>query len=269
MPSSIAIGIVFFVYLAVAALVKPMPGWRRYRLGVVAGALILAGVVLQHLPEAEWRSHVQNWLPGVYILAGYWLPAQLPARHAPALALWLREFDRRLLDAHGLHRAIERAPRVVLELLEAAYLCCYVIVPAGLVWLYVAGESAEADRFWTAVLLGALPCYGLLPWLETLPPRSIERTTAIYARHPTVRRANLRLLGAASVQANTFPSGHAAASVAAALAVASTTPLAGAVFLTIAAAIILGSVAGRYHYTLDSALGALAGVVGFLASRAS
>jgi membrane-associated phospholipid phosphatase len=119
------------------------------------------------------------------------------------------------------------------------------------------------------VLLAALPCYGLLPWLETQPPRSIEGGQATEARNPVLRRANLGLLRVASVQANTFPSGHAAASTAAGLALVPVSPLAGAAFLAIALSIAIASVVGRYHYTLDAVLGVLAGVVAFALSRAA
>jgi membrane-associated phospholipid phosphatase len=266
-PASITVGVVFFVYLGVAACFKDMPGWRRHRLGLTGTGLTLAGVALAASPRTEWREHALNWLPGLYLLIGYWLPAQLPARAAPRLARWLLETDRRVFAA-GLNRAVERAPRLVLEYLESAYLCCYVVVPVGLAWLYVAGESREANRFWTAVLAAALPCYALLPWFETRPPRAVAAQSSIDRRGLLVRRANLRVLNTASVGANTFPSGHAAASLAAALCVAAATPAAGAVFAVIACSIAAGSVIGRYHYALDALFGMAAALAGFLVSRA-
>jgi membrane-associated phospholipid phosphatase len=82
------------------------------------------------------------------------------------------------------------------------------------------------------------------------------------------RRVNLRVLGVASVQLNTFPSGHAAASLATALAVGARLPIAGLLLGLLALAIALGSVAGRYHYAADALAGAALAIVAFVISRA-
>jgi hypothetical protein len=280
-PDSVAVGVVFFVYLAVAGVAvgrrRASPRDRRdesrraqgaSHVVAAAAVLILASIVLTRLPPAAWRTHALNWLPGAYLLAGYWLPARLPRRFSPRLERLLAEADRGFFEA-GLRHVVARAPRLLLEYLEAAYLCCYVVVPLGLVWLYAAGASGRSDQFWTAVLAAALPCYGLLPWLETRPPRSVEEMRAIASRRLIVRRANLLVLNRASVGANTFPSGHAAASIAAALAIGETGPLAGAVFGAISLSIAAGAVVGRYHYALDTVIGLLAGVLGFLVSVAA
>jgi membrane-associated phospholipid phosphatase len=57
----------------------------------------------------------------------------------------------------------------------------------------------------------------------------------------------------------TFPSGHVAVSLACAAGVSTTSVEAGSVFAIAAAGIALGAVAGRYHYAIDAALGALVG----------
>jgi membrane-associated phospholipid phosphatase len=72
-----------------------------------------------------------------------------------------------------------------------------------------------------------------------------------------LRRLNLAVLSRGSIQVNTVPSGHAAGAVATALAVGSVMPVAGAVFLGLAALIVLATVLGRYHYVVDSVLGVL------------
>lgn len=267
MPASIAVGVVYFLYLGVAALFRPMHDWRRHQLGSSGTSMVLVAAILEVMPASAARSVAVACLPGIYLLVGYWLPAQLPSNAAPRLSACLVETDRRLFDA-GLGRFVEAAPRLLLEYLEATYLCCYVIVPAGLAWLYLSGHIAEVNRFWTAVLLAALPCYGLLPWLRTRPPRSIEAQPAVDKRHLRLRNANVAVLDAASVGANTFPSGHAAASMAGALAIGAVTPLAGAIFGAIAVSIALASVVGRYHYALDAACGMLAALLAFLISRA-
>ncbi len=78
---------------------------------------------------------------------------------------------------------------------------------------------------------------------------------------------NLRVLDRASVQWNTFPSGHTAASVAAALAVGSSIPQAGVVLGVLAVSIAIGSVVGRYHYTADAITGALIAVLAFVTAN--
>ena len=59
-----------------------------------------------------------------------------------------------------------------------------------------------------------------------------------------------------SIGVNTFPSGHAAASLAVAFAVIGPLPAAGLLLLTFAAGTCVACVVGRYHYAVDVAAGA-------------
>jgi hypothetical protein len=72
---------------------------------------------------------------------------------------------------------------------------------------------------------------------------------------------NLTVLERGSIQANTFPSAHAAGAVGTALAVMAWRPGVGSFFLVWAGLIAAGSVAGRYHYAADAFLGAAVAVV--------
>jgi membrane-associated phospholipid phosphatase len=126
--------------------------------------------------------------------------------------------------------------------------------------LIVAGRADVADRYWSIVLLAELACYGVLPWIRTRPPWALRETGALDARGVWMRRLNLMLVREASTQANTFPSGHAAGALAAALAVAMVWPAAGAVFFVVALSIMAGSVIGEYHYAGDALTGALTAV---------
>jgi membrane-associated phospholipid phosphatase len=146
-----------------------------------------------------------------------------------------------------------------------AYLFCYPLVPAGFACLYLAGLGAEADRFWTAVLTAAFCSYGALPWFSTRPPRSTE--AAPFRSRSRIRTLNLKVLGRASIQLNTFPSGHAAAALATALAIGARLPLPGLVCGVIAFGIMMGSVLGRYHYAADALSGAILALIGFAISR--
>ncbi len=257
------ITVAYFAYLAGAAVVVPGIGQRQRRR--VIGTAI--AVVIAVFTVAAFGTSAMLWrdsIPLLYILTGYWLPALLVTSTDPVFERRLLALDHRLIGMN-VASISERAPRHVIELLELAYLCVYPMVPVGFACLYVAGLSEESDRFWTAVLLAVFGCYGVLPWLPTRPPRAIEgaplRTSGL------VRSVNLRVLGVASVQLNTFPSGHAAASLATALAVSARLPLAGLLLGLLALAIAIGSVVGRYHYAADALAGIALALLGFLISR--
>jgi len=257
------ITVAYFACLAGAAAVVPGIGRRqRGRAIGTATALVISvlTVVAFGTPALVWR----DWMPLVYILLGYRLPALLVTGTNEVLERRLLSLDRRWL---GIDVATigERAPRPVIELLELAYLFCYPMVPIGFACLYIAGLREESDRFWTAVLLAVFGCYGVLPWLPTRPPRAIEG--APQRSSGLVRRVNVRVLGLASIQLNTFPSGHVAASLATALAVYVRLPSAGLPLGLLALAIATGSVVGRYHYAADAVAGAALALLGFAISR--
>src|SRR5262249_28297212 len=77
--------------------------------------------------------------------------------------------------------------------------------------------SRVGIRFWIAVLLAAFPCYRVLLWLPTRPPRMMERRAT--QSGGLIRRFNLQVILRGGIQLNTFRSGHSAASLATALAV--------------------------------------------------
>jgi membrane-associated phospholipid phosphatase len=205
--------------------------------------------------------------PLVYLLAGYWLPALLACKVDPHLEDRLSRFDRTLFGPGGLERFANNAPRVVLEYLELAYLFCYALVPIGYGWLVLGGFADKAPLYWSTVLLASFLCYGPLPWASTRAPRAIEQPAG--ASRSSVRRLNVAVLDRASVQWNTFPSGHTAASAAAALVVGTYDPAGGVVLGIVAISIAIGSVVGRYHYAADAIAGAVIAVASFLAATAA
>jgi hypothetical protein len=241
---------VYFAYLAGMAIAgRP----SRWFVVFTVSAAVLASIYFVGM------AHI---LPLVYLLVGYWLPALLAGAPDTRLERRLVAIDRGIFGEGGLTGFVRNAPRFLVEYLELAYLLCYAVVPAGYVWLVVTGFGpASVDRFWTAVLLAAFLCYGLLPWVPTRAPRALE--PGEFPRRSSVRRLNVAVLDRASVQWNTFPSGHTAASVATALVVGSYAPVAGAAFGIIAVSIAAGSVVGRYHYAADALAGALVAAVAF------
>jgi hypothetical protein len=85
--------------------------------------------------------------------------------------------------------------------------------------LALTGHTANADRFWTIVLAGEFGSFGVLPWIQTRPPRDIEPPDPINSRGLIVRRLNLYMCGRTSIGWNTFPSGHVALTIAVAVGV--------------------------------------------------
>jgi membrane-associated phospholipid phosphatase len=184
------------------------------------------------------------------LLAGYWLSGLFFVTPMHRLEQWLLR-----VDATLVHRSRVRCPRIVREYFELAYVLVYAVVPAGALTLVLGGHSDTVPRFWAVVLLAEFVSYGMLPWLQTRPPRAIE--TAVATPSSVLRRFNEAVLKRGSIQVNTVPSGHAAGAVATALAVASAMPIAGVVFLVLAASIAIATVVGRYHYVVDSVLGVI------------
>ena len=238
----------YFGYLAAMAIAR-----RKVRPAILSMA-ILACVFTVGTP------HI---MPLVYLLSGYWLPALLVSETNIRLERRLLDVDHTLFGAHGLEGFERGAPRLLIEYLELAYLLCYAVVPAGFACLLLAGYSADAlNTFWSVVLLAAFICYGLLPWLPTRAPRAVEPPG--HEMRSSIRRLNLAVLNRASVQWNTFPSGHTAASLATALAVGVHMPFAGVALAVVALSIAAGSVVGRYHYAADAIIGAAVAVLAFV-----
>jgi membrane-associated phospholipid phosphatase len=189
-------------------------------------------------------------LPIPILLAGYWLSGLFFVRPMIDAEAWLLRIDRRLARAWSWP-----CPWLLRDYLELAYVLVYAVVPAGALTL-VFGDHVEAvPRFWAAVLLAEFVSYGALPWIQTRPPRAIDPASCPPVSS-ALRRFNIGVLRRASNQVNTLPSGHAAGAVATALVVASVMPGAGFVFLVIAISIVVATVVGRYHYAVDSVLGA-------------
>lgn len=246
MPLWATAGIGFFVYVALVAALR---GGLTPRTRRAAWLACCAGAAL-----AWWGGSVQSfWLkdlvvPPLVLLAAYWASGLLWTGPMPALERWLLSVDRSL----GVDRLARRLPRPVCESLEVAYAGVYPLIPAALLLHLAFAPAPSAERFWTVILLTDFVCFGLLPWLQTRPPRALESEPPWRSR---VRTFNVRLLGHASIQVNTLPSGHAAEALAAFLLVADA-PLPVAAFMALSAvAVTLGAVLGRYHYAVDALTG--------------
>jgi membrane-associated phospholipid phosphatase len=253
------VALAYFAAVAATAVFGPFTRNRARVLGRAALVTLLILIVAQGTTPV--MDDVRDWMPGLYAVFGYWIPGLLVEHHHLAFERRLNALDAAILPA--IDRLAAQAPRVLLEYLELAYLCCYPLVPCAFAWLAFNGHAEVADRYWTTVLLALYPCYGLVPWLTTRPPRAIESRIAVDARRLALRPVNLRVLGHVSIQINTFPSGHTAGALAAAAVVGTVMPLSGAAIAIIAVSIAIASVVGRYHYTADALTGALVAVGAF------
>src|SRR5262245_31059395 len=243
--------VAYLMFFALAALFARVERSRRTRTALIATALAIAVYGASRLLPMT----VRLWLPFLYIPIGYWIPVPLvPARRGGAFEAWLVRTDA------ALRGALDAMPRWLAYSSEIGYLFCFPIIPIAFAVVWIGGSPAEVTRFWTGVLAAAYACYITLPWLVSRPPRFIDNSMA--AAVPTaVSRANVFVLGRVSHHLNTFPSGHVAVSMAAAIAAGRAVPIAGVVLGVIAAGVALGAVTGRYHFVLDAVLGVALGVI--------
>jgi membrane-associated phospholipid phosphatase len=247
------VNLVYFSLFTIFALVWTLPSRSRTK-AVLIGltGLLLNGTMLV---ANRWLTpHAagifRDWLPVPLMALAYWLSGCFFQKANPRLQAMFEHSDRKILKL--LHVDLAGWARTWLgAFLELAYLLCYPVVPLGLGALYVAGFRHQADAYWTVVLLSAYPCYGLLLFVQLLPPRLVNETEEFTNRSCNLRRFNLWLVRRVTHQANTFPSGHVAASAAIAMVLLRFAPSMGIVFVFIALGIAVGCIVGRYHYAVD------------------
>jgi membrane-associated phospholipid phosphatase len=233
----------FFLYVAaIASLPNRVRAPVRPRLyaGVVAGLLFVYGVT-----RVPYYPLLHDWLaPPVALLIAYWTSGLLFVAAVLRQETFLIGIDRRL----RIVASASRMPSSIAVLLEAAYAAVYPVIPLALIIHLGFTPNPSPERFWSVILLTDFVCFGALAWVQTRPPRAIE---AAEPWDSGVRRFNLQMLCAASIQVNTFPSGHAAEALAAALLVLGAPWPMVFGMLVIAVGISAGAVYGRYHYAAD------------------
>lgn len=233
---------IYFLYVGAAGLLLPgVPPRNRFR-AAAAAALGLALTALTASASTFWLRDAV--LPLVLLLWAYWASGLLWV--APMLAA-----ERFLARADGVLRMRQIAARIPLPLyacLELAYLGVYPLIPIGFGLHMVHADVPDPERFWTVVLVTDFVCFGMLPWIQTRPPRALEPPMR---RAPSLRAFNLGLLRQTSIGVNTVPSGHAAEAVAVALLLSGAPPAVTIAVWFGALAISAGAVLGRYHFALD------------------
>jgi len=243
------VALVYFVYIAAAALAVP----RAKRVAVAIASLLCAALVRA---GAGAPSAIRDWLPVAYILAGYYFTGWLFVAPAPHLESWLLAWDRRLLGNPSTRFA--SWPRPLVSALEVVYMGCFLIVPGGFALLATTGHSAVADRYWTIVVASEFAAFAPLSVFQTRPPWAIDGKPVL--TDPAMHAFASRVVRTITIRVNTFPSGHAAGSLAVAFAVLPVLPAAGAVLLALALAICIACFVCRYHYIIDVVAGALVAV---------
>lgn len=231
--------------------------WRQQQqliLLALAGCAPLLAVELIAVRFPSTARYIGDWLPVFWILIVYWQSGRFNASTNAKLQCWLESFDRRWIGAllnlweRGWNRSWLGG------YFEFAYLFCGPLVPLGVAVLYLAHRRARVDAYWITVLIATFLCYLVIPGAATMPPRLVRPQTTPKSK---LQRFNQFILRKASIQLNTFPSAHVATSVAIAMVLLRTVPVAGVVFMVVALSIAAGAVLGRYHYMPDVVLGAL------------
>jgi membrane-associated phospholipid phosphatase len=245
--------VISFVYTAlVAAFIrKGLPPQTRLRVvgGSVAGLLLTAASAM-----APFHPLLHGWLlPPALLLLGYWTSGLLFVAPMKQIEKLFALVDRLV----HVRRFGSRAPVSVAEFLEFSYAAVFALIPIALALHLKLSAVPDTDRFWTVILVTDFICFAALPWIQTRPPRALESGEPWSS---SFRSFNLRWLRSASIQVNTFPSGHAAEALAAALLVSN---LRLGVFIWMlfnAAAVSAGAVFGRYHYAIDAFAGWLVAI---------
>jgi hypothetical protein len=243
------IAAVYFLSLAVASVVfSRSDNHRAWHALAISLGVVVAIVGFSRLASMA----IREWVGHGYLVLGYWIPALLAGtgRSTP-FEVWLLRSDAVLR-----RRPIAMAAWVRYSL-ELAYLLCYFLVPAAFVSIWTRGTAEDVNRFWVSALGAGFVCYGTLPWLVSRPPRAIHPATP---EPHVVSTFNALILRRVSHGLNTFPSGHVAVSVAAALNTLAVWLPVGVVFSVVSVGIAGGAAVGRYHYVVDVLLGLLVGV---------
>jgi PAP2 superfamily len=265
------IHIVVFSFFVSLAWVRALPGRRRANvtgIGFVGlGATLTGACLLPRLCPPLAVSVVRDWLPAALVLLVYWQAGEFFLRVDERLQDRLERIDQRIVAP--LMRWLSRrlARKWIAVYLELSYLLCYPMIPMSVGALYLLGLARHADYFWTVVLVSTYLSYGMLPFMQTLPPRMLAEPWLDPLPPNPVRAFNLWILRHASIHANTFPSAHVAASTGAALVLTVLAPWpAGLLFVAIASGIAVGTFAGRYHFAADAIAGTAVATIVFLAA---
>jgi membrane-associated phospholipid phosphatase len=241
--SSEWVAFVFFAWLVAAGWLRRLPRGRRCMLTLGGLAACAAIAALTRVGSRELR----DWAPALYVLVGYFLSGRLFVSPSTRLEQRLAHWDRRVLGDPATR--FGHWPRWLLAYLDLVYVFCFLMVPGGYLALVVTGHAGRANRYWTMVVMAECVAFASLAIVQARPPWAIERPATPGDR--AVHRFATSFVRHATIGANTLPSGHVAASLAAAFAVGEAAPWIGTLLTALAVHIALACVVGRYHYVVD------------------
>lgn len=247
------VALVYFSYLAVLGLVRPLTAAQRIPLIVLPMALCWLWR-LESNASRPWTRVVREWASLGLILVGYW---SLQWFSAPPIDRWQSEWvswDRALLDTFGLRRALESAGSALPSLLESVYLALYAIPPVSLGLLYAYGERKRVNRFLLVLFLGTFTAYALLPLFPVQSPRMAFPGADNPAFHGSARSINTWLLDRLDISTGVFPSGHVAVAFSSAFGLLSVFRGRRIVWMgafLVATLVYVATIYGRYHYAVD------------------
>jgi membrane-associated phospholipid phosphatase len=255
--------IAYLIYLFLLAWTRPLGTSRRL---AITSACLTVGLLVLLLPSltALLLPALRSWLPLGYVFAGYKLSALFFVEPMTGFEERLAEVDRRLFAALGVGRRVERAPRILLEVLEAAYFSAPALLVSGALVLLARHRSDLVDRYWALVMLAEFGAFGMLPWIQTRAPWELEPPGPMDRRGLAARWLNHRVGRPLMIRVNTFPSGHASGTLAVAIGVMRAAPGAGAMFLLCSFAVMVAAVLGRYHYAIDIVAGIVVAIAAAL-----
>lgn len=265
------ISLAYFSFFILFAWFRPLSRLQRSRILMLGAAGILLVLIAAHsdaTAQFAAASTIRNLLPAFLMVLAYWQSGFFFVTPNRRLQDKLLEIDRKIAFRFArLHLSVTFR-RWIEGYLEIAYLFCYPMVPLGIGILYLLKMESLSEEFWLIVLPPSYFCYAVVAFVQTLPPRVLEHIEPdAFPGGGQIRRLNIGIIRHASIQVNTFPSAHAAASMAVALALLPLAPLAGWVFIWMAVSIALAAVAGRYHFAADVFLGTAIAVIWFLVVR--
>jgi membrane-associated phospholipid phosphatase len=248
------IQLVFVAALALAAWSRPLGGARRFRVTLLAviaiGAIVAARFSERWLSPAT-SSVLRDWLPAALFLVPYWQVGQFFMAPNSKTESRLAVFDRKFFALLRLAPEQVSVSPVFASYMQFAYVMVYPLIPLGLVALYTLHHRSRVDNFWMVVLPATYLCFAITLFVRALPPRLLPGYALFRLPHTRLGALNREILGGAGIQAITFPSGHVASAMAAALVLLRLDLWVGLLFLWIALSIAAATIVGGYHYAAD------------------
>jgi hypothetical protein len=259
-----------FCFFVLVSWLRPLTYRQRlivFLTGILNISIVLGAAAMNHFFQNVVTTAIRNLIPAVIMVLAYWQSGLFYVKPNLRLQEKLWKMDQQIASFASRFFLGTSFRKWMKSYLELSYLFCYPMVPLGIAIFYFAGQESHATQFWAYVLPPAFICYAMVMFFQTLPPRLLESDfpaeTTIGAG-AGIRTFNMGIIRHASIQINTFPSAHAAASMAVALAILRFFPVAGWIMVCIAISIAVAAAVQRYHFAADVILGNAIAILWFV-----